>query len=82
MVRNTLFPCPSSIYMPIKANLWLIRCSSNTCWTDDDGGYLFTSPRMAQKVFDKYKEELEKVNAKIEPCDLDDDLAQLGNLYH
>jgi hypothetical protein len=64
-----------------KAQLWVIRCGEGW-WMDDAGGALFTSEAMAQRVFEQYRPALERVGARIELCGLDDDLAQLGQLYH
>lgn len=67
----------------VKAQLWEIAVGATSLrWTDDEGGTLFVSRGMAQRTFDKYTDALTRVGASIVPCDLDDDLAQMGKLYH
>ena len=66
-----------------QAQLWVIAIpGTNQRWTDDRGGDLFTSEAMAMRTFAKYKDALHRVGGAIQPCGLDDDLAQLGDLYH
>mgnify|MGYP003644782100 CR=1 FL=1 len=72
--------------MRIQAQLWVIDCTNpgygpNGWWTDNWGGNLFTSPAMAQRALEKHRKLLPHW-AEIKPCRLDDDLAQMGNLYH
>lgn len=66
----------------MTAQLWVIECTGGGWWSDDDGGNLFTSPAMAQRVVNRYRDALERVGYTIKPCGLDDDLAQMGQLYH
>lgn len=65
-----------------QAQLWVIHCGGSNRWSDDRGGDLFTSEAMARRTFDKYRAALDRVGAKIVLCGLDDDLAQIGDLYH
>ena len=69
--------------MPDKVQLWVIAIpGTSQRFSDDKGGDMFTSPEMARRTFHKYADCLKRVGAVIQPCDLDDDLAQMGQLYH
>jgi hypothetical protein len=61
-----------------KAQLWVIKSRRVNGWfTDDDGGNLFVSPAMAQRAIWLYDVK----DVDIVPCELDDDLAQMGQLF-
>jgi hypothetical protein len=61
-----------------KAQLWVIKSRDTNGWfTDDDGGNLFVSPAMAQRAIWLYDVK----DVDIVPCELDDDLAQMGQLF-
>ena len=61
-----------------KAQLWVIKSRSVNGWlTDDEGGNLFVSPDMAQRAIWLYDVK----DVDIVPCELDDDLAQMGQLF-
>lgn len=47
--------------------------------TDDNGGNVFVSERMARLVWER---SLFKDNTTVGHFDFDDDLAQMCNLYH
>lgn len=69
-----------------KAQLWVIDCTNpgygrTGYWSDDNGGFLFVSPDMAQRALDKWAHKL-PAWAEIKPCNLDDDLAQMAELYN
>lgn len=66
----------------IIPELWVIDCGNHNRWTDDRGGYLFVSHEMARRTYEKYKDALSRIDAKITLALLDDDLAQMGDLYH
>jgi hypothetical protein len=53
-------------------------------WTDDtpQHGTLFVTMAMAQRCMDRHRNEITEAGASIIPCELDEDLAQMGNLYH
>ncbi len=63
----------------LKANLFVITNDSGSNWTDDSGGDLFVSERMAEQIMIKH--QLKDAGCRIEPCNLDDDLAQMCKLY-
>lgn len=66
----------------MKAQLWWIRCTGGGVWSDDDGGSMFVSEAEALKVVEQFRPALERVGYRVELCGLDDDLAQMGQLYH
>ena len=69
--------------MEKRPELWEIAIpGTDQRWADNRGGSLFVSYRMAQRTFDKYKNAMAPFNAAIVPCELDADLAQMGDLYH
>lgn len=62
-----------------KFMLYVIEKERGNWFADDNGGNLFTSERMAKRAMDKWP-ELTK-GCKIIPCPLDDDLAQMSQLF-
>ena len=64
----------------MKAILWCIAAKDGSgCFTDDSGGNMFVSEEMARRTMNRHKLW---ETCEIHPCGLDDDLAQLGDLYH
>jgi len=63
----------------MKAQLWWIANEKGDVFADDAGGTLFTSESLAQKAFDRWNPDC---GVSVRPCNLDDDLAQMCNLYH
>lgn len=64
----------------MKAILWVIAAKDGSGWfNDDEGGHLFCSDELARKTMNRHKLW---DTCEIIPCGLDDDLAQLGKLYH
>jgi len=74
---------PLAASAPIKAELWVIK-AKNGFWTDDRGGNLFTSRRMAEETLANWlpHRPIDLAGAEVQMCDLDDDIGQMGNLYH
>lgn len=68
--------------MMLKPNMWIIDCGNEIRWSDDRGGNLFVSRDMAMRTYEKYKEALERIGAKVVEAGLDADLAQMCDLYH
>jgi len=65
-----------------KAELFVIALNGGW-FADDKGGNLFVSYHMAERVRQKYVETMPQMHdSKIVPCGLDDDLAQMGQLYN
>ena len=63
--------------------LWVIKSPDGSHWTDDEGGDLFVSYRMAERTLQKWLEvDAEMQNFHIAPANLDDDLAQMCKLYN
>lgn len=60
-------------------SLWVLRALDGAYWTDDRGGNLFVSEAQAEACLKRHK--LEAI-CQVLPCGLDEDLAQMGDLYH
>lgn len=65
---------------PIKAQLWVIsgRDDNAAVFCDDRGGQFFTSERLALETMKLHG----MTQCVVRLTELDDDLAQMGDLYH